>query len=169
MEVNELRIGNRIKFWGTEDYVFEIRFQESGKGYFVDTFSYQNIPIDEIEGIVLTEEWLLNLGFECREYFKMKDDFLIKLQYDGYVLIGNKYAIGKTFKYIHQLQNIYLSLTDKELEIKNHFTEKIASFNLPYEVANAAITNNIPILINKIKTQKPKIHLFQSLLQRIWK
>ena len=69
--------------------------------------------------ILLTEEWLLKLGF--------KKDKVDETYYNGNFQIMLPYFFQyKTslidhiiVKYVHQLQNIYFALTGEELELKN--------------------------------------------------
>ena len=112
MEKNEMRIGNYIK--------------TKSEGIIPIERGWQIDEGEETEPIPLTEEWLLKFGF----YFDLKTD------YDGY---WKKYKEGFEIriykfedyfeygwqlghdpikiKYVHQLQNLYFSLTGEELTI----------------------------------------------------
>lgn len=91
----------------------------------------------EIEGEPLTEEWLLKFGFEyCyfpapdsdgvyrekenvnKEYFKhhkLSEEISYYLPYNHF-----NYHIGSiNIKYVHQLQNLFFSITGEELILKN--------------------------------------------------
>lgn len=69
-----------------------------------------------INPIPLTEEWLIKFGFvkQGRYYRigKVKITFrdCWRFEYGGF--------ISKIY-YVHQLQNLYFALTDKELQLKN--------------------------------------------------
>jgi hypothetical protein len=125
MKENELRIGNYViaplwrndgmhiqkvyslrELWG--EYYINYDFKESGCefGAKIDT---------EVEPIPLTEEWLLKFGFEITNNFQTKDRFqtykkndIIWFEY-GYIVIE--------LKYVHQLQNLYFTLTGEELKL----------------------------------------------------
>ena len=70
--------------------------------------------------IPLTEEWLLKFGFERdKEYL---DDYIFRLKTETgeIVLYSKKFILSSTdtlceLKYVHQLQNLYFCLTQKEL------------------------------------------------------
>lgn len=119
MEANELRIGN-ITDKGTI-----VSFYERGIHVgFGKTFEF-----NEVQPIPLTEEWLLKFGFE--KNFENLIEILINknqsLHFDKtdncmslYIPINHEfiYLVFKHIKYVHQLQNLYFSLTGTELEIK---------------------------------------------------
>ena len=97
--------------------------------------------IGESEGIPLTEEWLVKFWFEKREKSIYGNKFIIGIADWGYT-IENSFEKGKWFfgheyydaldenenfksmhfsyhiEYVHQLQNLYFSLTGEELTIK---------------------------------------------------
>ncbi len=123
MKTTELRIGNYIIF---ENEVCEISTigknkvgvsQKTDKGFFVETLT----DIDEIEPIHLTEEWLLKFGFKANNnsifttYHKGGTSILIgiedvlKFKFEDYITV---------VKHIHELQNIYFTLTNEELTLK---------------------------------------------------
>jgi len=128
IKINELRIGNLVR----EDY--------SGNMVITDIFSSHEpkqlnlrhpnhtaigrYDLKNIKPIPLTEEWLLKFGFEkalngmfCpREYLWLKQHKLNNEWFAGVNCIGD---IDCTrIDYVHQLQNLYFSLTGTELEIK---------------------------------------------------
>jgi hypothetical protein len=126
----ELRIGNLLN-WEAEHLnagiSIVILIEEN---YFVIRSEYAWVRSDDkdqhIERIPLTPEWLDRCGFkrpEQREYFELNgiyiclDDNECRLcEEDAYE--GNIIYIGKPFRYVHQLQNIYFDLTQEELIIK---------------------------------------------------
>lgn len=119
MTANELRIGNflyndKVVVKIDARTIFDIWDDKGLK-------NYKPIPI--------TEKWLLNIGFKCddinntiRTHFEHLSDYrfeyyiekINKYHLRGFYFMGN--SIG-TIKYIHQLQNIYFALTQKELEL----------------------------------------------------
>ena len=103
MKASELRIGNSIMQDG--DFVFvtwwRLELMEKNK------LEYKPIP--------LTEEWLFKFGFEkayetCYQY----KDFILN---DKFIMMDIDITIQ--LKYVHQLQNLYHSLTEEELTIKD--------------------------------------------------
>lgn len=118
MKAEELRIGNLFIEKYSKDIMRVIELTEA------------NIVFDGIqlgkwqaEPILLTEEWLVKLGFTCLDfihdgiedngYHEPKKDFSLdrNFQFDEYY---------KTIdlEYVHQLQNLYFVLTGEELEFK---------------------------------------------------
>jgi hypothetical protein len=112
MKANELRLGN-LFIEEHSDKIIEVIGLEKNKiifsGMFLDKWQAKPIP--------LTEEWLLKFGFSIHE--------------DGYITCPNGYqwilhldnefefeALNIIVVYVHQLQNLYFALTNKELTIK---------------------------------------------------
>jgi hypothetical protein len=117
MQDTELKIGN-IVFLKSRNKIYTIQ-----SGYDIDT----GCDSDDFEPIPLTEEWLLKFGFEevYRSKYRVKYDLTNnpKIGYDiafkGDFINGFRY-VGEYLKieYVHQLQNLYQSLTLQELTIK---------------------------------------------------
>ena len=116
MESKELRIGNLVDI-----------YRESGldlipcKNSVIDVEDLRCIFKDYIqaEPIPLTEEWLLKFGFTRTSGWDdyegwIKDDVEIECNIYTFNYVN---CIDKEIKYIHQLQNLYFALTNKELEI----------------------------------------------------
>ncbi len=80
----------------------------------------QMIPIDidmsNYEPIKLTEEWLINLGFEETDYAG-GCYYLGSIQIDlsDFECAFKTNWLDCKVKYVHQLQNLYFALTGKEL------------------------------------------------------
>jgi hypothetical protein len=113
--LNELRIGNL--FIGYDDKVFELSLQHYN-------ILWCDVSIDEIikSPIPITEEWLLKFGFEeqMRWTYKINLNGNLNLVYyvgEKGVSINNKQYSDFQCTYTHQLQNIYFSLTGKELTL----------------------------------------------------
>jgi len=89
----------------------------------------------DYQGVPLTEEWLLRLGFEKED--KLFNDLSLyiglwriiygtwpngeknfQLQADGGYDERGEMDLSTTTKYVHQLQNLYFALTGTELEVK---------------------------------------------------
>lgn len=134
----EYRIGNLIFDEDCEPYHFEIEEIRKYVGHELWAY-YRNgsIKTKDPTPIPLTEEWLLKMGFkkEPMEYSKNIDLFGggKKLSFSGdylylvdsekkntiptdVITVWNK-DVMKQF-YVHQLQNLYFSLTGEELTIK---------------------------------------------------
>ena len=133
MKASELRIGNLVK--DIDGNIFNIKQEnlcDFANGFIV------------VKPIPLTEEWLVKLGFEkLKEY---DDGENIIIQYGKSIIVGDDthdeklvislpfnyceigdyqddsaYILNITIDYVHQLQNLYFTLTNKELEIKDDY------------------------------------------------
>lgn len=126
MEANELRIGNWIDYNGKHAYITAV-----GKKSVIielgtvinDHSAYtesKNPNLDEINGIPLTEEWLLKFGFiKVLDYPCFRLDGL-QIEFNGFdSQWGSGLLDEKTVtKYVHQLQNLFFALKGKELTLK---------------------------------------------------
>ena len=128
MRANELRIWNYVRFYATESIITAINNNDEENSY-VDVASYNDIPIEDLNPIPLTEEWLVKFGFikikYLNEYFvqeigyKFNDMILRYGSFDGhrfYFDFANEKVIN--VKHVNQLQNLYFALTGEELTIK---------------------------------------------------
>jgi hypothetical protein len=119
----ELRIGNivnRINFGPHVITAIKHGEVRTDKG---------TLPIRAIEGIPLTEEWLLKFGFtqpliQCWKLEISKDDdermrssIQISFAGCGYAQVCRSGINAKSapVQYVHQLQNLYFALTGQEL------------------------------------------------------
>ena len=128
MKAEELRIGSlymSVKFgvpvkWELTDFTQLDKLSDG---------AYNDPPIDRmIQPIVLTEEWLLKLGFEVVEGSDPDNFWSTKHKETG-MEIGqeirnelyffNGYDIATYIQYVHELQNLYFDLTGNELTLKN--------------------------------------------------
>jgi hypothetical protein len=110
MTSNELRIGN---------YVFDnLGGILKIKGVNIDS------DLSHLKPIVITEDRLEKLGFEKQ----MSWTWRIHISGNNYLIfyvgekgwsLGNKEYSVLDCKYVHQLQNIYFVLTNKELSLKS--------------------------------------------------
>ena len=123
MKTNELRIGN----W--------VQIVQAGKNYQVEQHNFctdddgYSAFLDHITPIPLNEEWLLKCGFKKVKYDE--DEYLYNFIYKNLILdvwgtkltetqreyIFRHFDIVNHIKYVHQLQNLYFSLTGEELTI----------------------------------------------------
>lgn len=124
IQPNELRIGNYIQ---REDLVSrELRFEQvlelCDK---VTTTGPVKVVCDynDIKPIPLTEQWLLDFGFEKPAHSFIGDVFHLS-EWDEHpnnwcvAMNKNNAIIFKRLKHVHQLQNLYFALTGEELTIK---------------------------------------------------
>lgn len=124
MKAQELRIGNWFSFGelfhqATHWDIRNLRVAE-----------LKNRNTDIYKPILLTEQWLLDFGFEKIDgvdvlayRYKTKDLFLhFAISYFHGVWHFGFNAIQMHcfahFQYVHQLQNLYFALTGEELELK---------------------------------------------------
>lgn len=114
IQPNELRIGNYIKFCGKPTKVWAL--SEDDINDEMDIY---------IEPITLTDEVLVKCGFVKIGVLTLSfENFLFEIGLNGDDFVKQKYTLRINgclvikVKYIHQLQNIFYSLTGKELEVK---------------------------------------------------
>jgi len=123
MKAKELRIGNFLRTPNGINHVSGIQDREVVE---VGEIGY---VIEMVKPIPLTEEWLLNFGFETYTTEKSKvyklGNFMVTYVLKGR-FAGNKYlkAFNISFsefghiKHVHTLQNLYFALTGEELQIR---------------------------------------------------
>ena len=134
MKATELRIGNfiSINFGNCDD----------GKIITVDGISDCEIyneehgysPCNEFKPIPLTEQWLLDLGFNQNietQWYIHFDNMCLTLYEDlpQYIVeihdmeMDKSSIFLKSIQYVHQLQNLYFALTQEELILKERIEE----------------------------------------------
>lgn len=122
MEAKELRIGNYVEIFGIQKIISinskKIKVEsEKING----SVSSEKVPLNSasLEPIPLTEEWLLNFGFEIGENKKWENwNFGLKIYKDGDYFEIDQLPVFIFLKYVHQLQNLYFALTGEELKIE---------------------------------------------------
>ena len=122
MKVNELRIGNY--------YLEDMTVYAYGDTKIVKQITpYWFYPQDDDDTkeysfpIPLTEEWLIKFGFEkwldgvyYIEISNEQCEYNLRIFEDiGHVFIDHNKRIMIDLKHVHQLQNLYFALTNKEL------------------------------------------------------
>jgi len=137
IKASELRTGNIL------DYLIEDKLDDRQEWYEPSAVDWQDIkyfaereaknkglvpngPVREhYKPIPITEDWLVNLGFvQPKDKFDYyKDDLIEVCVQDDTVHVWVLYSVGSAIQvfhiqYIHQLQNLYFSLSGKELELK---------------------------------------------------
>ena len=127
MKATELRIGNLVR---VNDIPVEVLWfdHEGAVCQTLDKKCQCDMNIDPIE---LTEEWLLKLGFKYNKLQFCSNKIIVhqykingiclsidesKVNKHEYSFFGNNFI--RTVKHVHQLQNLYFALTEKELIIK---------------------------------------------------
>lgn len=125
MKASELRIGNLFIEENSKKIIEVIGLEKNRvifSGIFLDEW--------QAKPILLTEEWLIKLGFERKIYNHLTlYYFSLKVLSHGEICFHPKdygfnldlgtttgYQFGSTsIKYVHQLQNLYFALTNEEL------------------------------------------------------
>jgi hypothetical protein len=130
MKASELRIGNLVDLGNRIAKVIEIGQLAC---VVVDLEETQD-TIEDYERtnpIPITEEWLLNFGFEDKKTcFNLSrkeilghdfGDFAVSKYDDTQMKVwrGHKYIGVCHVQYVHQLQNLYFALTGEELTLKS--------------------------------------------------
>jgi len=134
MKATELRIGNLVTHNYREDEVFSL------SGFILYKLTVTENTGDELfcKPITLTEEWLLRFNFKPYCYlfngelltgyipfnlFFHEENTYIVQKYESkyYVMTNgeNRQIVSDGFEYVHQLQNIFFALTQKELNINS--------------------------------------------------
>ena len=124
MKESELRVGNLFRFISTNS----IESVSDIKTHGLKTPVINNVSIKDTEPIPLTEEWLLRFGFSKKDKSSYWYPNKCWHRYCfGYTKFGGAYlnlepeggiVPHATCYYVHQLQNLYFALTQKELIIK---------------------------------------------------
>jgi hypothetical protein len=121
MEIKELRIGNYISPLGigvtkVEGFcIWDNLIQSS---------NFAERSIEDFEPIPLTEEWLIKFGLkqsnlDIKRFYLLGTD-LYFFNNKKIIFNAESSSLYVELKYVHQLQNLYFSITQTELEIKNH-------------------------------------------------
>jgi len=125
MKATELRIGNWVNYFGQRHMVRAVGNGNVTIG--VEGYKSENVSINSISPIPLTEEWLARFGYRKIEdkanvlHYKltMSSGKFLCIKPDGYMWIdgyGDDFIdIDIAIKHVHQLQNLYFALTGKEL------------------------------------------------------
>lgn len=116
MKANELRLGNYVL--GPNNNKICKVFILSGKCE-DNHESINGYDCKCIEPVLLTEEWLLKLGFQKTNCFKNKE-MIIELGLNDIFHARKRITPESSIyicdvEYVHQLQNLYYALTGEEL------------------------------------------------------
>ena len=116
IQSNELRIGNYVY---SSDFVIK---SYSPQGLF-NLMGDIDDCYNNIKPIPLTEQWLINFRFENISLGEwQKEDILLDNEYTdkGIWNIGENYQrLNIDVIHVHQLQNLYFALTNKELSYES--------------------------------------------------
>ncbi|KKO91754.1 hypothetical protein AAW12_08820 [Sphingobacterium sp. Ag1] len=129
IQANELRVGNYVAsdHFKDRDVIVKVRLigQEQAIVEHPNGLTEPMLYQCEMRAIKLTEEILLNCGFEDVSTYK---DFRLVINEDLYIEVSLRKNINAYVSifdidilnviYLHQLQNLYFALTGKELEVK---------------------------------------------------
>ena len=135
MKTTDLRIGNLVSYKNEDIVVVDAVSKD-----FILTHGQFKISTPNIEPISLTEQWLVDFGFEKYTgrygvYYKhyALEGFRVWLPRDiygwGYTVgrkdfeTGDTYWVKNEVRYVHQLQNLYFALTQEELILKERGKE----------------------------------------------
>lgn len=115
LKANELRVGNwvNMKIYGMHAYYKIMQVDANYIKWVADNNA-------ACEPIPLTPELLEKCGFiygDTWEFTWRKDDIHVRQSDEYWYLVENRDVRYNPFKYLHQLQNIFHSLTGEELEI----------------------------------------------------
>lgn len=118
IQAKEVRIGNLVEFNGE---VFEIEsISRDLPNIKLDSRGIGVVPWVSLNGVTLTEEWLVKFGFVQWDKNKWVDKngvITISKLGEGVLYLANQRHVN--IFYVHQLQNLYFALTGEELTITN--------------------------------------------------
>ena len=130
MKNNELRIGNYVQHKGEIVKVEQITKHKIGYHRYKNKNTMQYLRVSEIEPIEITEDFLLQKGFE-KKYLKVfsqsclvynDEEVILRLHskpYYWFLMIDfGLLTLNKQMKSIHELQNAYYIVSGKELNLK---------------------------------------------------
>ena len=110
MEVNELRIGNH-----THSGVVRGIYPQDARTETQIIFDTFMIGISKVDAIVLSDEWMIRLGFtKSSNFYYAKDFYAFDLEH-GVLYYGGS-VNESSIKCVHELQNLYYALTKIELK-----------------------------------------------------
>ena len=130
MIANELRIGNLLVLSDTGESftVTGMMLDSHGPKIYGQTYSgeYCSPRDNQCKPVILTEDWLLRAGFRrSGRYYKNHNwGYRYSIGYskktDRWDVSIMDAGIFSSIKYVHQLQNLYFSLTGHELTFANN-------------------------------------------------
>ena len=127
MKAQDFRLGNLVMYEGK---VYEIdSISKEFPTLNTPEFGIGVVDWNNIQPIPLTQEWIANFGFKKRitighsvQYFIGENPITRDWLFDMLWLKGNDYPFYRNgyfkLEHVHQLQNLFYSLTNEELTIK---------------------------------------------------
>jgi hypothetical protein len=126
MTAKELRIGNYVNYMVLRSYMQGVVRTINNATCNITGIGLSSpigsIKFSMIEGIPLTEEWLLKFGFKKPAHSFICDIFHLS-EWDEFknnwcvAMNKNNAVVVLKLKHVHQLQNLYFALTGEELMI----------------------------------------------------
>ena len=116
MKINELSIGNYVKYKNTVFEVNAITTPDFDKDYYIIELLNDNllinVKLDKIEGIELNKKWIEKFDKPLIDF-----GFYISLSPANsyYRLFHNNLFTGIFIDYVHQLQNLYFLIRNEKL------------------------------------------------------
>ena len=118
MDAKELRIGNTLNYTTSENDVVHTTIDWQNLKWISEDFEGFNLVHSPIP---LTEEWLVNFGFEKNNFtllYELKINcFTISFE-DQEPFAWYVESVGIDIEYVHELQNLHFGLTGEELTIQ---------------------------------------------------
>ncbi len=127
MKAQELRIGNWVRgVYNKQPFqVYPMWFKQ------LPTDKDHNLIVNNWEPIPLTEQWLIDFGFEKKSWFTkgiviecvyyQLADLIVYLVDDFFeievVTKAGQFNLFKKWNHVHQLQNLYFALSGEELQL----------------------------------------------------
>lgn len=129
MKSTDFRLGNLVLNGSTLSHVVLIEPEDLIIKNYSSHETTHKLSIHGIQPIKLTEEWLLNFGFDKRitenhsvQYFIGENPITRDWLFDILWLKEYSYPFYRNgffkIRYVNQLQNLYFALTGEELELK---------------------------------------------------
>lgn len=115
MKITDIRIGNLITYQDENETTEPIIIKVGVSDIVLMNENFKSVKYEPIE---LTEDWLVKVGFDKKgdgEYYLSYYTIVI----DDEITLWQGYCRLCVFKYLHQLQNLYFSLTGEELNYEN--------------------------------------------------
>jgi len=116
IKAHDLMLGNLLKYVNGENIFKVIGIHEFGIDC-EDEIETTYMEYENFEPIPLTEEWLVRFGAEKRSlhYYKLNGIIICVQDFFFECYLG---GINVHIKYVHTLQNLIYTLTNKHLTIK---------------------------------------------------
>jgi hypothetical protein len=127
IDPKELMSGNYIKYLHSENEFSEVVGFDS-ENIILNEITHDYVQFDECEPIPITGEWLERFGFEIDaddDYYytiELKESHCLSIQIDVsicYVGSTMDWVNIKYPKHVNELQNLFFSLTGKQLTLKD--------------------------------------------------